>query len=151
LSLVEAKHASLLAELRAEQLEDEGKKDSDEWTAAAKDAMLKQNRVALCEAQLGLHKANAAQADAQRRLEEAAKTTDDKAKAAAVEKVGKELETTEKKTAEAALAVAKAAEQSKADPTTAYKPRPREDYPAVSTGRRLAFSRWLANAHNTLT
>jgi Protein of unknown function (DUF1553)/Protein of unknown function (DUF1549) len=151
LSLAEAKHASLLAELRAEQLEDEGKKESDEWTVAAKDAMLKQNRVALCGAQLGLHKANGAQADAQRRLEEAAKTTDDKAKAAALEKIGKELETAAKKTAEAALAVAKAAEQSKADPTTAYKPRQREDYPTVSTGRRLAFSRWIANADNPLT
>jgi hypothetical protein len=150
-AMAEAKHVSLLAELQAEKLEDEGRKDGDEWTAAAKDAMLKQSRAALCETQLGLQKANAAQADAQRKLEEAAKTADDKAKAAAVEKISKELETAAKKTAEAALAVAKAAEQAKADPTTAYKPRPKEDYPTVSTGRRLAFARWIANPDNPLT
>lgn len=150
-SIAEAKHASLLAELRAEQLEDEGKKDSEEWTAAAKVAMSKQGRVSLCEAQFELHKANSLQADAQRRLEEAAKTADEKARVAAIEKIGKELEAAAKKTSEAAAAFAKTAETSKAEPTTAYKPRPREDYPALSTGRRLAFARWIANADNPLT
>jgi hypothetical protein len=74
-----------------------GKKESEEWTAAAKDAFLKQNRIALFDAQLGLHNANTAQADAQRRLDEATKTPDEKAKGAAVEKIGKELEAAAKR------------------------------------------------------
>lgn len=151
LAVTEAKHASLLAELRAEELEDAGKKDSDEWIAAAKDAMLKQARIVQCEAQLELDKASAVQTSAQRRLEAAAKTAEEKARAAALETIAKELEAAGKKTAEAAAALAKSAEALKAEPTAAYKQRPREDYPAISTGRRLAFARWIANADNPLT
>jgi hypothetical protein len=151
LAIAEARHESLLAELHAEKLEDEGKKDGDEWKTVAKDTMLKQRRAALREAQLGLHKANGLQADAQRRLDEAAKVTDDKAKAVALEKTGKDLEAAAKKTAEAAIAMATAAEESNAEPTTGYKPRPRDDYPTTSTGRRLAFAKWIANPDNPLT
>ena len=41
-ALAEAKHAALLASLKAEQLEDENRKDSSEWTAAAKEAAAKE-------------------------------------------------------------------------------------------------------------
>ncbi len=150
LAIADVKHAALLAELRAEQLEDQGKKDADEWKDAAKEATLKQCNVALCEARLALHTAALAQADAQRVLDELPPPTEaeiadpnraqrDKAGAAA------------KKAAEAAQALAKAEEQAKAEPTTAFKPRPKDDYPAVSTGRRLAFAKWLTDADNPLT
>ena len=51
-----------------------------------------------------------------------------------------------KKTAEAEQTLAKADEQMNAELTTAYKPRPKDDYPAVSSGRRLAFAKWIANS-----
>ncbi|HET6406855.1 MAG TPA: DUF1549 domain-containing protein, partial [Chthoniobacteraceae bacterium] len=52
LGIAEAKHASLLAELDAEEFEDQGKKDSSEWTVAARNAMTRQGRAAIAEAQL---------------------------------------------------------------------------------------------------
>src|SRR5262249_26180163 len=58
----EAKHTALLTELRAEQLEDAGKKETDEWKEVAKDATHKQAEAAVCEAQLALDKAKAAEA-----------------------------------------------------------------------------------------
>ena len=38
-----------------------------------------------------------------------------------------------------------------AAPATDFTPRPQETFPASSTGRRLAFARWVANADNPLT
>jgi hypothetical protein len=167
-AIADAKHAALLAVLRAEHLEDKGKKDSDEWKDAAKDASTKQGKLTVCEAQLAVHKATAPQADAQRRVDEAtaaiasvataaASSTGaapaaepDKAKQAALDKARKDLEAATKKSTEAAQALAKAEESAKAEPTTGYKPRPCDDYPAVSTGRRLAFAKWLANENNPL-
>src|SRR5262249_56544416 len=67
------------------------------------------------------------------------------------EKVAKDLAAAKQKTAEAEKAVTEAEKQSQAAPSTAYKPRPAEEYPATSTGRRLAFAQWLANQNNPLT
>ena len=150
LAISEAKHAALLAVIRAERIEDAGKKDGDEWKAAAKDVALKQSNVAVGEARLALYHTTLAQQEAQRAgdalplppesdLPDPYRAARDKAEAAA------------KKTVEAALALAKAEEQMKAEPTTAFKPRSKEDYPATSTGRRLAFAKWIANADNPLT
>lgn len=155
-AIAEAKHAALLAELRAERLEDQAQKDSESWKDAAKEATRQQNSAAHAAAQLALHKSEIVQAEAQRRLEEAlkpgsAEADAEKAKTAAADKARKELETARKKTGEAADALAKAEAQAKADPTTGYKPRPKDDYPAVTTGRRLAFARWLTDRDNPLT
>jgi hypothetical protein len=129
-----------------------GRRIGDEWTAAARTRMLKQGRVALCEAQLGLLKANAEQAGVQPppgKKRRRRPTTNQRRRR--WKRSAKNWRLRPRKTAEAAVAVAKATEQTKSDPTTAYKPRPKEDYPTVSTGRRLAFARWIANADNPLT
>ena len=47
--------------------------------------------------------------------------------------------------------VAAAEKEYQSEPTTKYKPRPASKYPAVSTGRRLAFARWLTEPQNPLT
>jgi hypothetical protein len=56
-----------------------------------------------------------------------------------------------KKVAEAEKAFASAEEKLKAEPSTEFKQRSTDDYPDVSTGRRLAFARWLADDKNPLT
>ncbi|HEV7869052.1 MAG TPA: DUF1553 domain-containing protein [Chthoniobacteraceae bacterium] len=126
----EAGHAALLAELRAEQLEVDGKKETQDWKGAAKEAMRQQAVAARTDAELALRKAQAA--------ETLAVTTK------------KDIEAATKKRTEAAQALAKAEEQARMEPTISYKPRAKEEYPSVSTGRRLAFAKWLANADNPL-
>ena len=154
-AIAEARHAALLAELRAERLEDQGQKDSDPWKEAAKETARLQNEAALAAARLARHQTERVQAEAQRRLEEAAQPAPenaDKAKAAAAaDKARKDLEAAQKKSAEATEALAKAEAQAKAEPSTAYKARPKDDYPAVSTGRRTAFAQWLTDRDNPLT
>ena len=61
------------------------------------------------------------------------------------------MEAATKKTAEAEKTLASAEKELAAEPTTAYKSRPIEKFPAISTGRRLAFARWIANRENPLT
>ena len=53
--------------------------------------------------------------------------------------------------ADADMALATAEKEIEAAPTTAYKPRTVESFPATSTGRRLAFAQWLADPRNPLT
>jgi hypothetical protein len=160
LALAEAKHAALLAVLQAERLEDEGKKDSVAWKDAAKSTMRAQALAARCEAQLAVHKAAGPLAEAQRQLASAAKAAPanapsvsaaELANVAALEKARKAFATVAKKSAEAEQALAKADEQARAEPATSYQPRPRDEYPAVSTGRRLALARWLSDPANPLT
>src|ERR1051326_4539142 len=148
-AVAEAKHAALLATLKAEQLEDENRKDSGEWTAAATEAASGQRRAAVLEARLKLHVAQIAE-------KEAALKTNDLAKTAATvsagnpkgaEKALKELEAARMKTTEAEKALADA-EKNLEVVNTAYKPRAMDTYPASSTGRRLAFARWLAEREN---
>ncbi|MHA3770841.1 DUF1553 domain-containing protein [Verrucomicrobiota bacterium sgz303538] len=157
LAVAESKHAALLAVLRVEQMEDQGRKDSEEWKQTAIDTLAKQRTAAVNEARLTLHKASAAQTELQRRLDEAAKPADPGSATAPAtkkdptEKLTKDLEAARKKTTEAEQALAKVEEQAKAELTTAYKPREMASYPATSTGRRLAFAKWVANHDNPLT
>ena len=137
IAIAEARHAALLATLKAERLEDAGKKTSDEWNEAATQAFQAQQRLAVEEARLKLHTAQAAQHEAQ-------------AKTNATEKLIKELEAATKKAAEAETALADLEKQTNEPPTTAYKPRPAESFPDTSTGRRLAFARWVVNPSNPL-
>ncbi len=67
------------------------------------------------------------------------------------EKAARDLETAQKKAAEAAEALAGAEKELESAPTVAYRPRSMETYPGTSTGRRLAFARWVANRGNPLT
>jgi hypothetical protein len=151
-AVAEAKHAALLATLKAEQLEEGNRKGSSEWTAAATEASGGQRRAAVLEAKLNLHVAQIAETEAER------KTTDFSKPAAGegstrlkdAEKANKDLEAARKKTSAAETALAKA-EKNLEIVSTAYQPRAMDTYPATSTGRRLAFARWIADRANPLT
>jgi hypothetical protein len=130
LQAAEARHEALLAVLHVEQLADAGKKDSPEWKKAALDTTALQRRAALAEAKHHLKLAEAASRSAKDKpMIDAAM-----AKAASAKK--------ELAAAETAM---------KAGPSTAYAPRSLPSYPATSSGRRLAFARWLASQQNPLT
>ena len=150
LEIAEAKHAALLAVIRAEQLEDAGKKEGDEWTGAAKDAAQKQSRLAGCEARLALHKISLAEEEARGAIADLPPPSEPEIPDPFRAKREK-VEAAAKKTAEAAQVLANAEQQMNAEPATTFKPRPKDDYPAQSTGRRLAFAKWIANADNPLT
>ncbi|RYD65355.1 MAG: DUF1553 domain-containing protein, partial [Verrucomicrobiaceae bacterium] len=145
----EAKHEALLAVLAAEK-EEETRKDSEEWKQAAKAASGKQKSAAVIESRLVLHKAVNAQAEAQRRLD-ASRDPERKEKKPSSEKLAKELEAARKKTTEAEQALAKAEEAARGEPTVEYKRRDATVYPAESTGRRLAFAKWVTDPNNPLT
>ncbi|HEX8202099.1 MAG TPA: DUF1549 and DUF1553 domain-containing protein, partial [Isosphaeraceae bacterium] len=127
-SLAEARHTALAAAVRAEALEDAGRKDSEDWTRAATEAARAQRQVALLDARRQLLGARR-----ERRSAPAA------ARAAA-----------DKKVADASKARAQAEAASRTPATTAYAKRPHATYPATSTGRRLAFARWIARRDNPL-
>jgi hypothetical protein len=163
--VVEARHAALLTAVRAENIEEAGRKESEEWRSAASEAVAAQRKLALLESKHALILAEQARQTAQAKADEAAKVVEtsekenadtrdaDKisAKKAAFEKRAKELETAKTKATEAQKALAKAEDDLKAIPSVAYKPRPINTYPSATTGRRLAFARWLADTNNPLT
>ena len=159
LVVAEAKHAALLATLTAERREDDGRRNSEEWRDAATHALTAQRRLAVEEAGLKLFQARAAAARASAQNHEpAAASTAGVAKAGAgksekklSEKAAKELETATKKVTEAEKQFADAGKAFESAPGTAYVPRPAESFPAVSTGRRLAFARWVTDDNNPLT
>ena len=119
-----ARLASLRAVFAAERLEDAGKKDSPEWQAAARAALAAQREEAVASALHHVVAATLAHAEAAQ-----------KNAAAAAEPAAKLAE------ARTALAAARA---KAAEPLThEFSPRPLPAYPATSSGRRLAFARWL--------
>jgi len=133
------KQAALKAVLRAEQLEDAGKKDTPEWKDAATAALTTQRSAALAEAKL-----NRLTADRELRAAEAEvqKAANPKTTAAVV--------AAKKKLVEADAALAKAQQAAALPPGTAYTPRPVKAYPEISTGRRLALARWITDRKNPL-
>lgn len=158
LAIAEARHQETLAVLKAEALE----KGSDDWKQAARDATAKQRALAVAEAQLKLYQARLAEAEAQKKWDAAmAKATNvtvaakaDKAKTEKPEKsdkATKDLEAAKKKTGDAEKALADKEKELAAAPSTSFKARSTDDYPEVSTGRRLAFARWVATPDNPLT
>lgn len=143
----ESRVAILNAQFEIEDLEDSGGKDSDEWTARARDLVKLQRQTALLEAQLKLNSAEAAVVKATDALAEAKSKKDKTAES----KASKSLAAAKKNipTAEKALAAAQKANE--AEITTKYKPREQATYPEKSNGRRLAFARWLTAHENPLT
>ncbi len=123
----EAKHTALSAVARAEALADEGKGGSDAWTKAATEAVAAQRTLAVAEAVVNEVTARRARGSAPK----------DAAKAG--------------KFAAALKALALAERSAKAAPGTAFTPSPARTYPTASTGRRLAFARWIAARDNPLT
>jgi hypothetical protein len=124
--VAEAKHAALVAVLKVEELEDAGQKDSNDWKQAAAAAGVAQRRQGVLEARRNLLAAELAQRSA-------------------IEKMKAE---TGKKVTAARDALAKA---EKAAESPSYTPRATKSYPQTSTGRRLAFARWIADQENPLT
>ena len=127
LQLAKARHAALLATLHAERLDDAGKKDTEEGKKAAHGAVLAQRQQTVGEARKNL-------------LAARKELADPKTKDVAVKKV-----------APAEKALAKAEMDEKAPPTLMYTKRAVKTYPQESTGRRLAFARWIAHKENPLT
>ncbi len=119
--LAEARDAALKLVLRLEDCEEAGKQDSPEWKQLATAAVRAQRQVALLEARRNLLAARDATNDAAK-------------KGAELEKV-----------------LAKAEADARLPDTTAYVKRPLPAYPQTSTGRRLAFARWIADRDNPLT
>jgi hypothetical protein len=131
------------AVLLAEQLEDAGGKGSEAWTRAATNALHLQRRLAVEDALLRVCVAQQAKALAETKSKDA---TND-----ASGKIKKDLLLVQKKIEDAELMLAEARKNLASDPATSYQPRANESYPAVSTGRRLAFARWLSDPSNPLT
>jgi hypothetical protein len=135
LGLAKAKNRALAAVLRAEELEEAGKKGSAEWNAAATEAVVAQRNAAVAQAASDLLVGQGAVDDA-------------RAKGAAGVK---DLKTAQDKVDKAQAALAQASVELSGEPGTAFKPRKTEDYPETSTGRRLAFARWVVDPKNPLT
>lgn len=132
----EAQQTAILAMIRAEKLEDAGQKGTDAWKQAATETAQAQRVQAVAEAKRALLLA-------ERAVRVAASGKDAAAIAA--------MTMLQQKVTEAQKAVKEAEAQRIAPPTTAYKPRSTQDYPTTSTGRRLAFARWLTESRNPLT
>jgi hypothetical protein len=127
--LAELKHQALDAAVRAEQLEDAGLKASAAWETTAREASQLQKQLAVREARRQLAASHQAE-----------RTAPAKTRAEAV-----------KKAADAEKAFTQAEAEAKKPVTTAYAKRPVTVYPTTSTGRRLAFARWIADPENPLT
>ncbi len=159
-ALADAKLAALRTVLAVEVLEDAGRRDSADWTAAATEAERRQRIAAHAQTKLAHQRAAVALAAAHARADEAGTATTGEAEAESPErkkenekrdKAAKELESARSKLAEAEKALAAADEKLGTGPSTAYQPRERQSFPAESTGRRLAFARWVTDAKNPLT
>lgn len=117
------------AMLQAEKLEDEGKKDSADWKIAATAATEAQRKAALLEAEKNAVAARWAHRMAKK----------------------PQLAQTQMNVAEADKLVAKAEMAYREPPSINFTRRNVVTYPAQSTGRRLAFAKWLGDAKNPLT
>jgi hypothetical protein len=154
--LAEGRQAALLATLAVERLEDSGarEKDPEGWKRAATAAAAAQRWVALLEARLGRSTQELAVARARAASEGAGMAEGaqkDAPKAAALKKANLEkVKTAEAKLAESEKALEKAKETFLAPATADYTRRPLKSYPAQSTGRRLAFARWITGRKNPL-
>jgi hypothetical protein len=159
-ALAEAKHEALLALFEVERFEAASGKESAERTAAATEANHLQRIAARSEAKLNHHRSSAAVQSAQTTLDEArfglageadVESPEQQQAKENLEKANKELEAAQGKLVEAEKALAAADETLAAEPSIVYEPRAVQSFPSESTGRRLAFARWVTDAKNPLT
>lgn len=166
-ALAEAQRDAVDALLKTEQLEDAAKKGSEEWKLAASNTVVRQRAVGVAEAKLKVHGAETVLAEARKKSDEAveqlaaatntvqqvALKKDDslQAKQDAADKAAKALKDAKKKFSDAEKSLADAEKKLTEQADKAYKHRSTDDYPTNSTGRRLAFARWLASTNNPLT
>ncbi len=127
----EAHHDSLLALLRLEELDEKNQKDSAEWQQLASTVAGLQKKAALLDAKLNLERARLAERDAEAKK--------------------KDVDNAKKKRSEAEKAIAETEKEFQKGWGTNYKPRRAESFPDKSSGRRLAFARWVTDDHNPLT
>jgi hypothetical protein len=147
--LAEARREALVAVIGVEKLDDAGQKKTDEWRSAATNAVTAQRRVAVADAKLKLQLARMAQTTAQTKADEGAKAATEKKEVA--DKAAKDLDAAKKKSVDAEKALADAEKELSSPAGVAYKPRSTDDFPDSSTGRRLAFARWVTEPRNPLT
>jgi hypothetical protein len=145
IGLARAKHRALLTVARAEELEEEGRKDSAEWKAAATAAVTAQRHAAVAQAASDLLAGQKALDVARGQLEKAAGKKPVEAKAT------KDLKTAQDKVGKAQAALARGTLELSDEPGVAYTPRATESFPETSSGRRLALARWVTDAKNPLT
>ena len=146
LALAKLRQQSTDLVLRLEALEDAGKKTEAAWTHLATEANAVQRKIVVGEAKQKLLPLKKAETDAQTKHDTAAKGTDK----AAQDKATKELDAAKKKSAEAEKVIAAATKELGAPATNTFKARVITSHPATSTGRRLAFAKWVANSENPL-
>ncbi len=127
-SLADSRQQALAAVLGAEKIEDAGLANTQVWKKAALAANKAQRQVALLEAR---HKLLSAELQIP-------------------PPKGKKVDP-KKAIAEAKKQLAKAEADLKQPPSTTFIKRAVKTYPAQSTGRRLAFARWIADRENPLT
>ncbi len=130
----EARHEVLLRQLRVEEIEEAGTKDSAERAQLASSIAELQKKASVLEAKRALCRA---QLDERKALgkRDAKKSDVDSAK---------------KKREEAEKALAKAQGDFEKGWGTDFTPRPAETYPGTSSGRRAAFAKWLTDERNPL-
>jgi hypothetical protein len=150
LKAAKEQHASLIATLNVEAIEDAGKKDSGDWKRAAAEAFKLQREAALSDAAHKLKLAKSTEAKSLAAVEKAKAKSKGKA-TSATKKAGTALAAAKKKTEAAGKAMEKATAAMAKKSTLAYTPRKIAKYSSTSTGRRLAFARWLTNRDNPLT
>ena len=166
-AFAQAQRDALAAVIKAERLEDAGRKESEEWRSAATNAVLRQREMSIVESRLKVHQARSVESEAHKKSKEAveklalatnevqqvALKKDDslKTKQEAVDKSSKTLAEATKKLGEAEKSLAEAEAKVKLPAGETYKRRSTQDYPTNSTGRRLAFARWLGSTNNPLT
>ena len=143
----ESKQRALVALFNVESMEDKGKKGSEEWKKVAAATAKIQKEVALAQAQAKLALGESEKVAATNRMKKAKSGKDSKSMASA----SKAMKAAGKKIEDAKKAVAAAEKMNEKPVTEKYKVREGLSYPATSTGRRLAFAKWLGSEANPLT
>jgi hypothetical protein len=153
-TIAEAKEAVLQSAIRAEQLEDDGKKDSDDWKKAAEAALGAHRRLQVAEAtknQFALRRlADAGKAASGKAAQAAAEKPEDAKLAEAAKKAAADFAAAKKKLDDAEKSLDKAEAELKLPPGTAYPKRKLPEYPSTSSGRRLALARWITHPDHPL-
>ncbi len=144
----EKAYQALDAELTLEaQLADGLSPNSAEWKTAARRITALQRDAEKLAADLTLK-------EAKRKLESATAELEKSESAknqTAIVKAKRVISTAQKAVSSATQRVKKADDALKSELTTKFNPRKQQTYPDKSSGRRLAFARWLTNRQNPLT
>ena len=141
-------YAALVAELDLEGRESSGlSQQSDQWKEAAKQIVVLQRDAAKYAADWALIDAKLKQVAADSSLQKANESKN----AAAISKAKKAKTVADKAVKAATDRLQKSTDELATELTTKFKRREQKVYPTESTGRRLAFAKWLTDRKNPLT